>query len=92
MSHKSTHRTFFHNLQRYPLNTCSEYLWMSQALPFWVSSCKHCTMCCGNLLLLRRLKLHGQNAPKAASPRHCEKIVLLGGPKNRRTKNPVKSN
>ena len=27
---------------------------------------------------LRRLKLHGQNAPKTASPRHCEKIVLLG--------------
>ena len=29
--------------------------------------------------LLRRLELHGQNAPKTASPRHCEKIVLLGG-------------
>ena len=28
---------------------------------------------------LRRLKLHGQNAPKTASLRHCEKIVLLGG-------------
>ena len=28
---------------------------------------------------LRRLRLHGQNAPKTASPRHCEKIVLLGG-------------
>ena len=30
-------------------------------------------------LKLRRLKLHGQNAPKTASPRHCEKIVLLRG-------------
>ena len=29
-------------------------------------------------LMLSRLKLHGQNAPKAASLRHCEKIVLLG--------------
>ena len=29
--------------------------------------------------MLRRLKLHGQNAPKTASPRHCEKIVFLGG-------------
>ena len=29
--------------------------------------------------LLRRLRLHGQNAPKTASLRHCEKIVLLGG-------------
>ena len=29
--------------------------------------------------LLRSLKLHGQNAPKTASPRHCEKIVLFGG-------------
>ena len=28
---------------------------------------------------IRRLKLHGQNAPKTASPRRCEKIVLLGG-------------
>ena len=28
---------------------------------------------------LRRLKLHGQNAPKTASPRHCEKAVLLEG-------------
>ena len=28
---------------------------------------------------LRRLKMHGQNAPKTASLRHCEKIVLLGG-------------
>ena len=28
---------------------------------------------------LRRLKLHGQNAPKTASPRHCGKIVLFGG-------------
>ena len=32
-----------------------------------------------NLISLSRLKLHGQNAPKTASPRHCEKIVLLGG-------------
>ena len=30
-------------------------------------------------VLLRRLKLHGQNAPKTASARHCEKLVLLGG-------------
>ena len=30
-------------------------------------------------MILRRLKLHGQNAPKTASPRHCVKIVLLGG-------------
>ena len=28
---------------------------------------------------LRPLKLHGQNAPQTASPRHCEKIVYLGG-------------
>ena len=28
---------------------------------------------------LRRLKLHGQDASKTASPRHCEKIVLFGG-------------
>ena len=28
---------------------------------------------------LRRLKLHGENVPKTASLRHCEKIVLLGG-------------
>ena len=28
---------------------------------------------------LRRLKLHGQNAPKTASQRHCKKIVLSGG-------------
>ena len=41
--------------------------------------------------ILRRLKLHGQNAPKTASPRHCEKVVLSGGTKNTRTKNPVKS-
>ena len=33
----------------------------------------------GWLQTLRRLKLHGQNAPKTASPRHCEKKVLLGG-------------
>ena len=30
-------------------------------------------------LRLRRLKLRGQNAPKTASPRHCKKIVRLGG-------------
>ena len=34
---------------------------------------------CVRKQLLRRLKLHIQNAPKTASPRHCEKIVLLGG-------------
>ena len=28
---------------------------------------------------LRQLKLHGENVPKTASLRHCEKIVLLGG-------------
>ena len=28
---------------------------------------------------LRRLKLHGQNGPKTASPRHCERMVHLGG-------------
>ena len=32
-----------------------------------------------NALRLRRLKLHGENVPKTASLRHCEKIVLLGG-------------
>ena len=41
--------------------------------------------CCGLMLCavlfhcLRRLKLHGQNAPKTACPRHCKKIVILGG-------------
>ena len=34
---------------------------------------------CAPVNRLRRLKLHGQNAPKTAPPRHCEKIVLLGG-------------
>ena len=29
---------------------------------------------------LRRLKLHGQNLPKRASPRHSEKIVFMGDP------------
>ena len=39
------------------------------------------------MVVLRRLKLHGQNAPKTASPRHCEKIVLLGGnPKHKNQK------
>ena len=35
----------------------------------------------GNRRVLRlgRLKLHGQNAPKTASPLHCERIVLSGG-------------
>ena len=28
---------------------------------------------------LTRLKLHGENVPKTASLRHCEKIVLLWG-------------
>ena len=46
-------------------------LWVSnQQLGIYNDVIKHC---------LRRLKLHGQNAPKSASPRHCEKIVLLGG-------------
>ena len=35
---------------------------------------------------LRRLKLHGQNVPKTASPRHSEKIVLLGDPKTQEPK------
>ena len=38
--------------------------------------------------LLRRLKLHGQNAPKTASPRHCQKIVPLGGAKTKEPKFP----
>ena len=39
---------------------------------------------------LRRLKLHGQNVPKTASPWHCEKIVVLGDPKTQQPKIPQK--
>ena len=35
---------------------------------------------------LRRLKLHGQNVPKTASPPHSEKIVFLGDPKTQEPK------
>ena len=35
---------------------------------------------------LRRLKLHGQNVPKTASPQHSEKIVLLGDPQTQEPK------
>ena len=41
-------------------------------------------------VILRRLKLHGQNVPKTASPRHCEKIVLWGDPKTQEPKIPQK--
>ena len=37
------------------------------------------TIAVGEVVFLRRLKLHGENVPKTASLRHCEKIVLLGG-------------
>ena len=42
-------------------------------------------------IMLRRLKLQGQNLPKSASLRHSEKIVFMGDSKARRKKIKQKS-
>ena len=42
-------------------------------------------------IILRRLKLHGQNLPKSASPRHSENIVIMGDPKTQEPKIQQKS-